>query len=109
MTLNGRTLREQAARDEARVEVPLEALALRPTGNRLVFTARPFAAWRDRENTREVHPAAWRVVTPAGAWRRRAFNGLAQVLIQTTGEPGVIHLVATSEGLDGADLRVLTE
>lgn len=109
VTLNGRALMENASREEARAEISLETLGLRATDNRLAITARPFAEWRDRENTGEVHPASWRVVTPAGTWRRRAFNGFAQVLIQTTDEPGTLRLVATSAGLEAATLTLTTE
>ena len=65
MTLNGDTLMANAGRDEARAEIPLSALALRPTGNEITITARPFEQWGDRENTREVHPATWMVTFDA--------------------------------------------
>jgi beta-galactosidase len=35
-------------------------------------------------------------------WQRSAFNGLAQVLVQSTGQPGEIKLKATAEGLRSA-------
>jgi beta-galactosidase len=43
-----------------------------------------------------------RLVDPPGPtqWRRSVFNGLAQVLIQTTGESGTIHLTAESKALE---------
>lgn len=109
VTLNGETLMANAGRDEARAEIPLSALALRPTGNEITITARPFEQWGDRENTREVHPATWRVVTPAGAWRRRAFHGLAQVLVQTADAPGTLRLGAEAEGLAPATLTLSAE
>lgn len=37
----------------------------------------------------------------AGQWKRKLFNGLAQVIIQSTGEPGEIVLKAASNGLKG--------
>jgi beta-galactosidase len=43
-----------------------------------------------------------RVWTPAPAYRRRAFNGWAQVIVQTTKDPGEIRLTAQSEGLSPA-------
>jgi beta-galactosidase len=39
-------------------------------------------------------------------WRRSVFNGLAQVLVQSTKEPGEIKLTATAEGLPPATLSV---
>jgi beta-galactosidase len=38
---------------------------------------------------------------------RRLFNGLAQVLVQSTGEPGTITLRATADGLAPASVTVV--
>ena len=38
-------------------------------------------------------------IGPSAAWRRSLFSGLAQVIVQTTGEAGEIKLTATSAGL----------
>jgi beta-galactosidase len=43
--------------------------------------------------------AVLRVATPAAPWTRRAFNGHAQVIVQSSGQPGVITVKARSEGL----------
>ncbi|MEO7047320.1 MAG: hypothetical protein ABI091_18605, partial [Ferruginibacter sp.] len=40
------------------------------------------------------------IVTPAAQWKRKLFNGLAQVIIQSTGEPGTIIIRA-----DGGKLK----
>jgi beta-galactosidase len=45
-------------------------------------------------------------VVPAAAWRRKAFNGLAQVLVQSTQKPGDIVLTATSPGLKASVLTL---
>ena len=41
-------------------------------------------------------------IAPSSTWRRSLFNGLAQVIVQTTGEPGEIKLTAKSDGLTPA-------
>jgi beta-galactosidase len=47
---------------------------------------------------------------PAPAdWQRSAFNGLAQILVQSTKEPGEIKLTATAEGLPPATLSVQSQ
>jgi beta-galactosidase len=43
---------------------------------------------------------------PALHWSRSVFNGLAQVIVQSTGEPGSVTLRATSEGLQPGSLEV---
>jgi beta-galactosidase len=42
--------------------------------------------------------------TPPPAWSRRTFNGLAQIIIQTTKQPGVLELGARAAGLAPATL-----
>ena len=41
---------------------------------------------------------------PAGPWHRRAFSGLALVIVQSTHESGTIKLTATSPSLQTATL-----
>jgi beta-galactosidase len=43
---------------------------------------------------------------PTPEWRRSAFNGLAQVIVQSTGKPGVIRLSAQSSTLKPATVLV---
>ena len=45
---------------------------------------------------------------PAGGWKRRVFNGYAQVLLQSTGTPGLVTLTATGEGLRQTRLDLQT-
>ncbi|MFP4283527.1 MAG: DUF4982 domain-containing protein, partial [Opitutales bacterium] len=105
-TLNGNVLYRDADRAEARAECPLEPADLRPTGNVLRLEARPYTDWGEREDIARNHPALLGLRTPAPPWRRTTFNGLAQVLLQSTGEPGMIRLTAAAEGLPSATLSV---
>jgi len=45
----------------------------------------------------------------APAWSRSAFNGLAQVIVQSTKEPGEIQLTARADGLQSATATVTTQ
>ena len=57
---------------------------------------------------RSVGTSKWgvlRVTAPAAPWRRRVFNGWAQVIVQSTGEAGEGALTATAAGLAPATLR----
>jgi beta-galactosidase len=47
-----------------------------------------------------------RAFTPAPPARRSLFNGLAQVIVQSTREPGAIRLTARTEGLPPAEATV---
>jgi beta-galactosidase len=42
-------------------------------------------------------------------WKRSVFNGLAQVIVQSTGQPGEITLTATSSGLSRGLLKLQTQ
>lgn len=46
------------------------------------------------------------IVTPAENYKRQLFNGLAQVIVQTTQETGEITLTATSKGLKKAEIKI---
>lgn len=106
VTLNGQTLYTDAAPAQARTEIVLAQLNLQPKGNVLRIEATRFTEWSAREALQQIQPAAWRIVTPASAWSRSVFNGLAQVIVQSTGEPGEIVLEAAADGLNGAKVTV---
>ncbi|ACB74280.1 beta-galactosidase GalA [Opitutus terrae] len=105
-TLNGEPLVRDAAPAQAKIELPLAADTLRPTGNVLRIEATRYEDWGTRDSLKQLWPATLRIVTPAPAWQRSTFNGLAQVIVQTTGEPGAIELVATSDGLKSASVEL---
>jgi len=42
-------------------------------------------------------------------WRRKAFNGLAQIIVKTTKQTGEITLTASSEGMTSATLKLNSE
>jgi beta-galactosidase len=39
-------------------------------------------------------------------WKRSVFNGLAQIIVQSTKEPGAIKLTASADGLSPATVSV---
>lgn len=48
------------------------------------------------------------ILTSAEQYKRKLFNGLAQVIIQSTGEAGEVKLTATSKGLKQAVISIKT-
>jgi beta-galactosidase len=48
-------------------------------------------------------------IDSSSTWRRSLFNGLAQVIVQTTKDSGEIKLTATSEGLAPATLSLTSQ
>jgi len=59
-----------------------------------------------REGIAKLSPAAVRTLTPAAAYERRLFNGLAQVIVQAGTDAGAIQLTASSQGLKPATAEV---
>lgn len=54
-------------------------------------------------------PIAVSTVAPAAPYRRSVFNGLAQIIVQSTTAPGAITLTATSPGLTPATVQVTAQ
>jgi beta-galactosidase len=54
-------------------------------------------------------PATVQVITPVPQWKRSAFNGLAQVIVQSTPQAGTIRLTAASPGLAPAEIEIASQ
>ena len=109
--LNGKPVARNLARDPAGHQFDLGAAALRPGKNVIAIIATPLAggaAGRGGQATGRGSPMAVKFMTPASGWKRSLFGGLAQVLVQSTGEPGEITLTATAKGLAPAVLKIQT-
>ncbi|MDQ8196707.1 beta-galactosidase GalA [Pelagicoccus enzymogenes] len=105
LSLNGKALPlEMLAR-----RTPLAELGLKPEGNVLRMKADHFDDWGDREDVAKLSPALIALESPAEQYRRKAFNGLAQIIVQSTGEAGSIVLKAEGEGLKAATVRIEAE
>lgn len=104
--LNGKLLYQDAAPDKAAIELAITEKALLAKGNHIRIVATPFDDWGMREQLLRVNPLAVRRQTPAPAYERRLFNGLAQVIVQSNGTAGAFTLTATSTGLQPASVKV---
>ncbi|WP_331057629.1 beta-galactosidase GalA [Hymenobacter sp.] len=92
---------EQAAKDG----FVLDAKLLKPGRNSIVFVATPLLK-KQVWDTPNTNPGTVQVILPAPAWKRKTFNGLAQVLVQTTAAAGDITLTATAPGLKTGVLTI---
>jgi beta-galactosidase len=68
------------------------------------------AAFQKRSEWEELNTDAGliQIITPEPIWKRSAFNGLAQIIVQSTKQLGEITLLATSPNLKGAELNIKT-
>jgi len=109
--LNGQPLAEDVRRDHAGHHFDLDPTLLRMGKNVIAVIATPLPGnpRGERRREREVgNPAVVRIVTSPGDWNRSLFNGLAQVIVQSTREPGEITLTASSPGLSPKVLKLET-
>lgn len=53
-----------------------------------------------------MDPGVIQIITPAPQWKRKLFNGLAQVIIQATAEDGEIIITATSDNLKTGTIKI---
>ena len=102
--LNGRGIFNFRAREMKSV-FEVEKL-LKPGANVIAISV-----WKDSPDGGIAEPGAYLETTGqlvAVPWSRSVFNGLAQVIVQSTREPGQIELTASADGLKPATSPVQT-
>jgi beta-galactosidase len=82
----------------------LDATALSPGDNRLVVIAQPFP--KPPRSFDYTSPGSLLVVGTAPNWERKAFNGLAAVVVQAAGSSGTVVLTASGPGLAGCQQSI---
>jgi beta-galactosidase len=106
--LNGKELaKDLKATAEGNIFKLAPAL-LKPGQNTIEIVATPLTKVHEWDVV-NTNPGTIQVLTPAAAWKRKAFNGLAQVIIQTTAQTGDITLTASGKGLKPATLKIKAE
>lgn len=95
--INGHLLASNLRRNDNQ-SFKLDLAMLQNGKNEYVVVGKRFkkrSEW-DEPNT---NPGVIQVVIPAETWKRKTFNGLAQVIVKSSREAGEITLTATSGGL----------
>jgi len=73
--------------------------------NTIAIAAIPLTKVHSWDNI-NTNPGLVQLLYPAPAWKRKLFSGLAQVIVQSTGEAGEIVLTATSQDLKRGELII---
>jgi beta-galactosidase len=73
--------------------------------NIVVFEGKPFVKKTEYEEI-NTDPGTIKVYNSAPQWKRKTFNGLAQIIVKTLKNKGVITLTASSTGLTTAVLKI---
>lgn len=101
--VNGRLIAKGIERDASGQQYLLDHSYLRP-GKNIYAVVGPPLVKRSRWEILNTDPGLVQVVTPPSPWRRDAFNGFAQVIVQSEKQPGLITISASSKGLTAATL-----
>jgi beta-galactosidase len=96
--VNGHLIAADVVRDAPNQAYTLDRALLRTGSNVYAVTGQRFRKkyqW-DEPNT---DPGMVQIITHASQWKRKVFNGLAQVLVQSAWRPGQLTLKASAYGL----------
>lgn len=103
--LNGKLLVENMKKEDLNKPILPDINLLHKGKNTIVFEGKPFIKRTEWEEI-NINPGVVKVLFPAPQWKRKVFNGLAQIIIKTTKQAGEITLTATSEGMIPAVLKI---
>jgi beta-galactosidase len=100
--INGKPISEKLNKKSGeRYTFELGAELLKAGKNEFVIVATAYTV-RNSWDSPNTDPGVIQVVIPAEPYNRSLFNGLAQVIVQTTKNEGSIKLTAKAEGLSNA-------
>lgn len=103
--VNGKQIASNIKRDDPNQSFKLDASILKKGKNEYVVVGQRFRKKYQWDNP-NTDPGVVQTVVPSATWKRKAFNGLAQIIIQSKKEPGEIVLRASGYGLKPASLNL---
>jgi beta-galactosidase len=106
--INGKEIAVNISEDKKGNSFVLDKKMLRSGKNNIAVIAEPLL----KVNSWDVinqELGSIQIITPAEKYKRQLFNGLAQVIVQTTGEKGEIKLTANSKGMQSAEIILNTK
>lgn len=96
--INGKQIAKNIEDHQAGHVFRLNKDLLKPGANELTIIAAPLTKKRDWDKV-NTDPGTIQILKPAAKWNRNVFSGLAQVIVQSSGEAGTIRLKASGPGL----------
>jgi beta-galactosidase len=106
--VNGHLVAKKIKRNDPVLKYTLDPSVLRKGKNVYAVVGTPLVP-RYLYDYLNTDPGVVQVIELSGHWKRRVFNGLAQVIVQSSKEPGEIVLTAESEGLSKGTVRIRTQ
>jgi beta-galactosidase len=96
--VNGHLIATKVERDAPGQQYPLDHADLH-AGKNVYAVVGPLLIKRSKWEILNTDPGQVQVIVPSSAWKRDAFNGLAQVIVQSEKTGGPITITASSKGL----------
>jgi len=106
--VNGELIATDIRRNAPNQEFILDHRLLKSGKNVYAVVGVPFVKTHRWEEL-NVDPGVVQVKIPAETWKRKVFNGLAQIIVEADREPGAISLTAKSPGLKSATIEIVTQ
>ena len=106
--INGHLIAANVKRDAPGQSYRIDHSIIKPGKNVYAVTGKRFRKTQqwDEPNT---DPGLVQIFNPAEQWKRKVFNGLAQVIVQSSNKAGEIVLSANSLGLKPATIKIQTK
>ncbi|MDQ5930093.1 MAG: beta-galactosidase, partial [Bacteroidota bacterium] len=101
--INGKQIANLLPENKKGDSFALDKSNLRAGKNTIAIVTVPLI-YKYQWGTVNTNPGTIQILTPAPTWKRSLFSGLAQVIVQSTGESGEITLTATANGLQKAEI-----
>jgi beta-galactosidase len=108
--VNGHLIESNIARDDPHQAWQLDHKIIKTGKNDYAVVGQRFRK-KHRWDEPNTDPGLVQVIYPAEKWKRKVFNGLAQVIVQSTKtkNDGEIILTATSPDLESATIKIKTK
>jgi beta-galactosidase len=106
--MNGNLIASNIKRDDPVREYKLENKILRKGKNVYALVVSPLKRRFQYDNL-NTNPGILQVTQPPQSWKRKVFNGLAQLIVQSSKEAGEIIVTGSSNGLVQGETRIHTQ
>lgn len=106
--VNGHLVAANIKRDDPNQSFKLDHSIIHPGKNIYAVTGKRFRKKHQWDEPNK-EPGNLQVVFPTQQWKRKVFNGLAQIIVQSTKKEGEIILRASSPKLKPAQIKIKTK
>ena len=106
--INGHLISADIKRDDPNQSFRLNHNIIKSGRNEFAVTGKRFRK-KNQWDTPNTDPGSVQVIYPPEQWKRKVFNGLAQVIVQSSRQAGEITLTADSPGLKSSVLKIKTQ